>query len=60
MTRIEELALHLYGQLEEGSWKKSNLELIEDAIRNAYEEGQRSTVLLATASSGTPPTPPVA
>ena len=42
MTHIEELATHLFGQLEAGDWSKSALELIEDAIRNAYEEGRQS------------------
>jgi len=39
MTNIEELALLLYGQLEAGDWKHSNLELIEDALRAAKASG---------------------
>ena len=39
MTLIEELALHLFCQLEAGDWRKSQLELIEDALQTAYEEG---------------------
>lgn len=42
MTHIEELAFVLWSELEVGDWKKTQLELIEAAIRNAYEEGQRS------------------
>lgn len=42
MTRIEELALHLFGQLRDGDLKRSDIELIEDAIGNAYEEGRQS------------------
>lgn len=42
MTRIEELSVLLFSQLEAGDWSKSTLELIEDAIGNAYEEGRQS------------------
>ena len=38
-THIEELALVLYGQLEAGDWKHSNLELIEEALRAARASG---------------------
>lgn len=38
MTHLEELALHLYGQLEAGDWKKSNLELIESAMEQVRRE----------------------
>lgn len=41
MTRIEALAVHLFSQLDEGEWSQSTLELIEDAIRHANEEGRR-------------------
>lgn len=41
MTHIEELALHLFGQLRDGDLKRSDIELIEDAIGNVYEEGKR-------------------
>ena len=42
MTHIEELALHLFCQLEAGDWSKSQLELIEDAMQRAYEDGRQS------------------
>ena len=39
MTRSEELALHLFGQLKAGSWDKGELELIEEALHAAHREG---------------------
>ena len=38
-TDIEEMALVLYGQLEAGDWKHSNLELIEEALQAARASG---------------------
>ena len=39
MTRSEELALHLFGQLKAGSWDKGELELIDAALHAAHREG---------------------
>ena len=52
MTRIEELSVHLYGQLTDMNRTDSELALIESAIQHAYEEGQRS--VNATASPRRP------
>jgi len=37
MTTIEEIALSLYCQLEQGDWEKTELEMIEEALEYAVK-----------------------
>jgi O-acetyl-ADP-ribose deacetylase (regulator of RNase III) len=40
MTRVEELALHLFGQLESGDLAHTQIELLETALRSAMREAR--------------------